>query len=472
MTDLVSIFLANLSYALIGIGLAAALGVFDRRPATFVRGLVGIPLGIAVVLLLAGYGAVAGVALTPTLVSLVAVGALAAGAWRLRRPAESELPVREVGPRLLAALAVVPAAAIAWVLAAAGRAAAVKPLAEWDGWVLWATKARILYEHPSEGAAVLQSSFYGAPSYPLGLPALEATTMRAVGDFDGTLLDVQLLALVAAAMVGIWALLHRAAHPVTIGLALLATLGSTQLAYQLTTNYADVPLAFLVALGVVAGGVWLTGPERETWQLACFSVFLAAAAWAKNEGLVFGAAAVVTLVLATLITRSGRRAALLASLAWAMLVAPWRVYAQANGLQTADYDLRDLFDLGLLHDRADRVWPAARELIAEMTAAGAWGATAAVIVLSLATALLTSRRLAGWYAAAWLLLSFGGLVATYWISNHRLDNDLENSSYRTIVTLLVTGLCIAPLLLDAAVARALAGIHSTRAAWLATRRTQ
>jgi ABC-type glucose/galactose transport system permease subunit len=65
--------------------------------------------------------------------------------------------------------------------------------------------------------------------------------------------------------------------------------------------------------------------------------------------------------------------------------------------------------------------------------------------------LLTRRRVAGIYAAVWLVLAFGGLVATYWISNHRLDNDLENSSWRTIVTLLVTGLCLTPLLLEGAV---------------------
>ena len=72
---------------------------------------------------------------------------------------------------------------------------AVKPLVEWDGWVLWATKARVLYDHPGNGAEILQNAFYGAPSYPPGMPALEATTMRAVGAFDGALLDLQLLAL-------------------------------------------------------------------------------------------------------------------------------------------------------------------------------------------------------------------------------------------------------------------------------------
>jgi hypothetical protein len=130
------------------------------------------------------------------------------------------------------------------------------------------------------------------------------------------------------------------------------------------------------------------------------------------------------------------------------------VYAAAHDLKTYDYDFADLFDLPLLRDRADRVGPVARELISEMTAFDSWGLALALIVLSVATSLLTTRRVAGWYAACWLCFSFCGLIGTYWISNHSLDSDLGNSSHRTVVTLLVTGLCLTPLLLDDALARA------------------
>ena len=133
-----------------------------------------------------------------------------------------------------------PALFLAWILLAVARTTAVKPLGDWDGWVLWAIKSRVLYEHPGDGAAILRDGFYGAPSYPLGLPSLEATTMRAVGYFDGTLLDLQLAVLVAASLVGIWVLLRRVA-PAGDRSALLATLASTRVAYQVTTNYADVP---------------------------------------------------------------------------------------------------------------------------------------------------------------------------------------------------------------------------------------
>jgi hypothetical protein len=445
---------ANVAYALIGVGLAAALGAFDRRPRTLANAVVGLPLGICVVTLLSSYAALAGVPLGPTSLSLLAVAAAGAGAFRLRRVQSDGPGPRSPGSAVSRAASVVPALGIVVVLVAATRTMAVKPVLEWDGWVLWATKARILYEHPGDGAGVLQQSFYGAPSYPPGLPALEATTLRAAGHFDGTTLDLQLLVLVGAAIVGMWALLRPFANPLTIGLALLGTLASSQVAYQLTTNYADVPLAFLTATGVVAGAAWLAaGPDQRHWQLASACICLATAAWIKNEGVVFGGAGLASLVVATILSGCGRRAALAASAGFVALVAPWRLYSSAHDLQTYDYDLSSFFDIPFLRDQAGRVGPAARELLSEMTVASSWGATLAVILLAVSVALLTPRRLVGIFAAVWLALSFGGLLATYWISNHRLDNDLENSSYRTIVTLLVTGLCLAPLLLEDPVRR-------------------
>ena len=351
-----------------------------------------------------------------------------------------------VTERLLAAL---PALVILAICVAAARNMAVKPLVEWDGWVVWATKAKILYGIPGEAAGVLQQANYPPPSYPPGLPALEATTMHAVGHFDNTLLDLQLLALVVAALLGLWVLLRPVASPLLISIALLAPLASSQVTYQLTTNYADVPLAFLVALGVVAGAAWLAaGDGRDRSQLICFSVFLGAAAWTKNEGFVFGCAAVLALAVAALVSRTARRDAALACAGFLVLALPWRIYAIAKHLPTQDYDLRNLFDVGYLGDHADRVLPSARELLQEMTVRDAWRASLIVVVLGIAAALLSSRRVVGLYAAIWLGLSFIGLVVTYWIATHSLENDLENSSFRTIVTLLVTGLCLLPALLQ------------------------
>jgi uncharacterized membrane protein YqjE len=452
--DLVSILLANVAYGLLGVGLAAALGVFDRRESALVRLLLCPALGIAAIGLVSSYAALAGLAVDPAVVAVLAVVALAAGAWRLRRRARSQ-DGRARPPRRLAldrALALVPALAIAGVLFSAARTMVVKPLLEWDGWVVWGTKARVLYERPGEATEILAESYYGPPSYPFGLPALEATTMRAIGSFDTVLVDLQILILVAAAIAAIWALLSDVAHPLLIGVALLMPLASPQLVYQLTTNYVDVPLGFLVGLALVSGAVWLlAGERREPWPLACFATFLAFAAWLKNEGLLFALAAVAALIVVTLVERRGRLAALASAAGFAALALPWRIYASVHDLRTYDYDLISFFDVDYLRENSDRLASSAGELLSEMTKVGAWGASVAVIVLGIATALLSSRRLVGLYAAVWLALSFGGLVAIYWISSHSLYVDLENSSFRTIVTLLVAPLCLLPALLQPAV---------------------
>lgn len=211
--DVFAIVLANVGYALLGICVAAMLGIFDRRRATWSRAAIGVPLGVALVMLVSSYAALLGVGIGQyTMFGLVAVAAV--GGWlRLRSTPSARPPEPRPASATERLLATLPAAAILLVCIAAARAMTVKPLVEWDGWVVWATKAKLLYAIPGDAPGVLQQAHYPPPSYPLGLPALEATTMRAVGHFDNALLDVQLLVLVAAALLGIWVLLRPVAGP-------------------------------------------------------------------------------------------------------------------------------------------------------------------------------------------------------------------------------------------------------------------
>jgi hypothetical protein len=51
------------------------------------------------------------------------------------------------------------------------------------------------------------------------------------------------------------------------------------------------------------------------------------------------------------------------------------------------------------------------------------------------------------FVIAWLGLATGGLRLIYWISTLPVQCDLTNSSYRTIVSLLVRGAAVVPLFL-------------------------
>jgi hypothetical protein len=279
------------------------------------------------------------------------------------------------------------------------------------------------------------------------MPVLEAVAFRAVGRFDSGLADVQLLALAFGFVGGTWAVTRGAARGSLVALPLLVAVSAPQFLSQLGTNYVDVPLAMLIAFGVASCGAWLSSGARAHWLLACAAAGLGTAGLFKNEGLLFALAACVALAVAAAgMDRAALRHALLAVGAVLLLMLPWRVYTQVRGLGTSDYDLADAFDPVYLAEHADRVWPVTTELIDELTETGRWGFVAPATVAALVAAYLARRWRIATFAALWLGLAFGGLVLTYWITKLPLESDLSNSSYRTIVSILLGGLVLIPLL--------------------------
>jgi hypothetical protein len=452
--DLTGLLIANVAYALVGGGLFVALGFVDRRRSTWPRLLAAHLFGVAVVVIPASYLALAGVGIGWTALSVLGAASVAAGVFRLRRSpaAAGEGPESSRSPLATAdlVLAVVLTGAALALLLYATRTFAVKPLAEWDGWTLWTLKARVLYELPSSAPSILHERAYGAPSYPLGLPTLEALGFRAMGHYDGTLIGMQLLLLAFGLVGALTALAHRRARASLVALAVLAVVSAPEVLSQLSTHYADVPLAIVVAAGVAAGGAWLADAKVDTWTLVCFAAFIGFAGLIKNEGLLFAFAAVVALVAcAALAGRERLRTASFAAGGVLAIVLPWRLYAAAHDLRTYDYELADALDPGYLGDQSSRVWPAVSDLVHDMTVTSNWGLAVPIVLLALLSGALSRRWLVSLYGAIWLVLSFAGLVVTYWISVLPIDSLLLNSSYRTIASLLVGGVALAPLLLFA-----------------------
>ena len=119
---------------------------------------------------------------------------------------------------------------------------------------------------------------------------------------------------------------------------------------QLGTGYADVPLAMLVAAGLVASARWLE--SRSGGWLALAVLFFAGAAATKQEGLLFVAAALAALLV---VARGGRRPVALAAAAVAVTLVPWRIFVRRQDLAAiTDYDLSTLFDPGYVLGRAGR----------------------------------------------------------------------------------------------------------------------
>jgi hypothetical protein len=309
---------------------------------------------------------------------------------------------------------------------------------------------RVDHEGPTlvrRSPVALRSGNYGQTPYPIGFPTIEAVGFGAMGRYDPTLIGVQFVLFAIAFPVALWAILRAHARSFVIGLAALCVVGASQMLYQLLTHYADVPLGLFVGLGLAAGGAWLGGPG-DGWLLACFVAFIGMAGITKSEGFLFALVAAFALVTASALLRSRTR--LLAASAGAggvlAIMLPWRIYCSVYGLTTPDYDLSRVVDVAYLRAHHDRVGPVVRELWRQASATGQWGLLAWVVLLALVAGAMSARWTVLAFSALWLAVSSAGLVILYWASNIGLSSNLTNTSYRTIVSLLIGGLSLVPLL--------------------------
>ena len=424
--------------AVLGCGLLPFLRLARSRRELLTRAPLGYAVGLAATGILAAELAVVGIAVGRVLLALFAAVSLAAGLARsaggragsLRLPRPGELPA-------LAVLGILAAFAVP-----AARLLAVKPLLENDGWEIWGTRARALYDFGHPVAPVFTDPSYQALQHPLLLPALEALDFRFMNGFDGTLVHLQFLGLGAAFVAGAWALLRGQSRPLLLASTLLAIVTAPTYVNQLPTNYADVPLAMFVALGVAALAGWLA--TGAAGLLPAAALFLAAGALTKNEGECF---ALTAFVAAAAASRPGQRRPL-ARAAAAVVAAdlPWRIWLQVHHVGIAEYSLSNLVDPSYLAAHAGRVWPSVSSLGLQLSRTASWSLLVPLVAFGLAGALATRLRLA-LFAAGWLLLSFAGLVAIYWISTNPLGSNLTNSSDRTIDSLVLGGALLVPVLL-------------------------
>ena len=84
-------------------------------------------------------------------------------------------------------------------------------------------------------------------------------------------------------------MLLRPAPPFLLAVTLLAIVTAPTFFNQLQTNFADIPLAMLIALGVAALAAWLR--SGEPGLLPAAALFLGAGALTKTEGQLFALAA-------------------------------------------------------------------------------------------------------------------------------------------------------------------------------------
>jgi hypothetical protein len=442
--SLAGLLAAQLLYVAVGTGLLPLLRIVPGRGAPLARFGLAYMVGLAATGILAAHLALLDVPLGLLELFVLAAVSVALGARRLRRNDRARAaaaPAWRFGrASLVAGLGAL--AVLLVLLVHAARVFAVRPLVEWDGWAIWATKARALYEFGGVYEPVFTT--YPPLQHPLFLPSVEAIAFRAIGAFDGTLIHVQLIALAFGFAAALWGLLGDRVPPVLLGVTVLAILAAEPVLPQLSTNLADVPLAFLVALGVAAlGRHLLTG---EAWCLVPAALLLGAAMLTKPEGTLFCAAALLAAVGA-LAMRARERigGVLVAGGAAVAILVPWRIYLAVHGLENPEYSFSDALRPGYLADRGERVGPAARELWASLSAPE-WGLLVPLALVSIVAALLArSWRLAA-FAALWPALAFAGLVLVYWISVVPVELTLLWTAERTVTSIAIGAAALAPLL--------------------------
>jgi hypothetical protein len=380
--------------------------------------------------------------------AVLTVATCAAGVVRLARVAPAPPGSGDRAPRSRLDILVGAASlgVIAVVVGVALAALHVKPLVEYDGWAMWGMKARAI---ATLGSA--HPDVFATPEayerlhieYPLLLPSLHALPLQAADGFSSNIVILSCLAVGLAGLLALWALLRDRVRPVILLPALAAIAAAPELFTQLGAGYADVPVAVFVASGIAAAGRWLV--DRDTSWLALATLFLSAAVLTKNEGLLFAAAAYVSLFV---VARGRRRAVAIAALVCGLIFAPWRAYISIHDLGAPDYDLSASFDLPWVLDRLDRARPAADGLLHEARDPRQFGLLLALSVAATAFAFLFAPRSLALLATGFGLLSFAGLTWIYVLTPRDVGFFLETNADRVIVSFVLGLAALTPLLVE------------------------
>ena len=427
---------------------------------------VALLLGAGVTGVSMGVLTVAGARATPTLLGAVAavvavagtaLAAFAPDAWRDRfrapvaavagRPGRVALVVATVAGAVVAGICVV-------ALVGGFRSS---PWLD-DTWFFWLPKGVIVDRVGLRPGLFTENSQYLAvknADYPLWWSILLEQNMRFVGKVDLRAVNGQLGILEVSFLAAVVRLLWSRVRPSILLVGVLLLAASPEFVRQAQGGGADLPLAFYLALFVVAAAAWLA--DGVGFWLLLMAVFGAAVLAIKTEGL---PEVVLTLVILALVgwRYAGRRGSLRA-FAGAAVVAlatavPWFAWRNAHGIQN-DVSFAKAVNPKTLSDQVGRVEPAVRTLARHLFAPHGWILLMHIAIVLCLAGFVVRRRLI-WLAPLLLLASqFALLVWVYWADPLNLGYRLATSSYRVVDPLLLLAAVSIPVVGEA-LARALA----------------
>jgi hypothetical protein len=385
----------------------------------------------------------------PRVSHVVAVAALAAAVGvAARRRLDGGSPYRAGRPRpaLVVVAAVATAILVATALTQLVWAAKANADVTWDVWWIWESKGRALY-YLHDWAARGGPISFGHADYPPLVPTMIASQYHFMGGAYARVLPLQ-QAIVSAAFLGSLVALLRPRVPAWLLMASVAALAAApQFWGRMDSVMPDLTIGYFVAIAAVAWILWLD--ERRTTYMALATLALAAAALTKNEGLMLGLALLVGVAVAVA-ARDGLRS--VRSLAPALLapaaILPWKLWLRLHELPKVetDYAWADLFRPAYLADRTDRLAYAVPHMLSTAFDTNGWLLILPAALTAIAVA-ASAARPAAIAVATWMLLSFCGLAAVYWIGRLEIGFYIETSAVRVVAILPLVGGSVTPLLL-------------------------
>ena len=437
---------ADALVTLVGLGLLVVLGIAPTSGELRRRAALAPLTGMAAVGVLGATVEPLHIGIGPVVLLLLASASIAAGFWRLQPGSSPHVPAWTRVDRTVVVGSVI---ALGIVIATAIASFRVKPLAEYDGWAMWAMKGRALAALGWADPAVFTRNLFDGPhpEYPLVLPVLNAVGIRSAGSFEGRLVVLQALMIGLAGLLALFAIYRDRVRPAILLPLIVAIAAAPVFFVQLATAYADVPLAIFVASGTAAASRWLVDP-RTAW-LALAVLFFSAAVLTKNEGLLYTVAAFAGLLV---VARNRRLQVVAAAAVVGLAALPRRLHVRADsvgrGGGNGDYDLgKPLGSVGFDASVA-RAGGAARGLLRYVTDTGRVGIILPLAVALAVLAVVAGRRDLGGFVLVFVAVALAGLTWVYAISPLELEGYLRLSADRVTTGVVLGAAATLPLLVD------------------------
>ena len=437
--DITFLLLANSCYWLAGSGVLRTLG--GRRSGRDLPARVGLAyvLGVATIGVAGQLLLVLGAALTiPEVVGLSALFYLIGF---LRRPTPYE-----PGPLATARAARVIPLVVGFLLCVLMVMLVFEPLGSWDAWGFWTPKAEsiVIFHGLNHYYFTAPTTFN--PEYPLLLPTIEAIGFRFMGSFDTQVIHLQFGLLLTGFVLALVALLRQRVSAQFLWMSLALVVAAPLVWSQSASAYADVPLGIFFALAAISAYLWIETDDRFARNIAV--VFASAALATKLEGRLY--VGVLVVVVASLAFAGSRRqvftvcaGALLSSIG----IVPWLLWTHHYGIKDP-YSFRP----ERLSEELHRAPATVAHLAANALSPRYWlFLPVAVLILSVAALTTKTSRRVGGYVLTVTAISLIGLVWAYLNSPYPFHWQLETSSYRVVIPLVLFWGAALPLLADATI---------------------